>query len=244
MDRAQKEAAVAELTEDLKGAEAIFAVDYRGISVTGAADLRRSLAEADAVFKVVKNRLAKRAAEGAGTESLDELLVGPTALTLIHGDAVIAAKAISNFSREHGVLVYKGGFMDGEDLDPDGFTAIAKLPGLDVLHGQLVGITASPLTGLVAGLSNMISGLGRQLAQIAEQGLVTGEPPAAEEAPRRGAEEAPARSPPPRSRPRSRGRAEEPAAEAEELAQRPAAEAEAPESSEERKRGGRRAVVR
>ena len=193
MDRAQKEAAVAELTEDLKGAEAIFAVDYRGISVTGAADLRRSLAEADAVFKVVKNRLAKRAAEDAGTESLDELLVGPTALTLIHGDAVIAAKAISNFSRDHGVLVYKGGFMDGEDLDPDGFTAIARLPGLEVLHGQLVGLTASPLTGLVAGLSNMISGLGRQLAQIAEQGLVTGEPPAAEEAPAAEAEEAPRR---------------------------------------------------
>jgi large subunit ribosomal protein L10 len=192
MDRAQKEAAVAELTEDLKGAEAIFAVDYRGISVTGAADLRRNLAEADAVFKVVKNRLAKRAAESAGTESLDELLVGPTALTLIHGDAVIAAKAIANFSREHGVLVYKGGFMDGDVLDPDGFTAIAKLPGVDALRGQLVGITASPLTGLVSGLSNMISGLGRQLAQIAEQGLVTGEAPAADEAPAEEAEEAPA----------------------------------------------------
>ncbi len=233
MDRAQKEAAVAELTEDLKGAEAIFAVDYRGISVTGAADLRRSLAEADAVFKVVKNRLAKRAAEDAGTESLDELLVGPTALTLIHGDAVIAAKAISNFSRDHGVLVYKGGFMDGEDLDPDGFTAIARLPGLDVLHGQLVGLTASPLTGLVAGLSNMISGLGRQLAQIAEQGLVTGEPPAAEEAPP--AEEAPAaeaeEAPPAEEAPAEEPEeapAEEPAAEAEEA---PAAEAEAPESS-------------
>ena len=205
MDRAQKEAAVAELTEDLKGAEAIFAVDYRGISVTGAADLRRSLAEADAVFKVVKNRLAKRAAEDAGTESLDELLVGPTALTLIHGDAVIAAKAISNFSRDHGVLVYKGGFMDGEDLDPDGFTAIARLPGLEVLHGQLVGLTASPLTGLVAGISNMISGLGRQLAQIAEQGLVTGEPPPAEEAPPAEVEETPARG----ARGRGRGSAAE-----------------------------------
>ena len=222
----ERGSAVAELTEDLKGAEAIFAVDYRGISVTGAADLRRSLAEADAVFKVVKNRLAKRAAEHAGTESLDELLVGPTALTLIHGDAVIAAKAISNFSRDHGVLVYKGGFMDGEDLDPDGFTAIARLPGLDVLHGQLVGLTASPLTGLVAGLSNMISGLGRQLAQIAEQGLVTGEPPAAEDAPPAEApaeepDEAPAEEP-------EEAPAEEPAAEAEEA---PAAEAEATESS-------------
>jgi large subunit ribosomal protein L10 len=207
MDRAQKEAAVAELTDDLKGADAIFAIDYRGISVTGAAALRRDLTEADAVFKVVKNRLAKRAAEDAGSEGLDELLVGPTALTLINGDAVIAAKAISTFSREHGVLVYKGGWMDGEVLDPEGFAAIARLPGVDVLHGQLVGLAASPLTGLVAGLSNMISGLGRQLAQIAEQGLVSGEPPAAEEAP-----------------------AEEPHAEAEE---EPAAEAEPADTSDE-----------
>ncbi len=190
MDREQKAAAVEEIAEGLKGAEAIFAVDYRGISVTQAAELRGKLAEADAVFSVVKNRLAKRAAADSGTEGLDDLLVGPTALTLIKGDPVTAAKAIADFTKEHEVLAYKGGIMDGAALDPDGFAAIAKLPGLDVLHGQLVGLTATPLTGLVAGLNNLISGLGRQLAQIADQGLVSGEPPAAEEeAP---AEEAPA----------------------------------------------------
>jgi large subunit ribosomal protein L10 len=180
MDKEQKAAAVAELTEDLKSADALFAIDYRGISVTGAAQLRRDLAEADARFKVVKNRLAKRAAADAGREGLDELFVGPTALTLITGDAVIAAKAISTFSREHDVLAYKGGYMDGQPLDSDGFTAIARLPGLDVLRGQLVGLTASPLTGLAAGLNNLLSGLGRQLSQIVEQGLVSGEAPAAD----------------------------------------------------------------
>jgi large subunit ribosomal protein L10 len=201
MDREQKAAAVAELTEDLKGADAVFAIDYRGISVTGAAELRRNLAEADAVFKVVKNRLAKRAAADAGSEGLDELLVGPTALTLISGDAVIAAKAISTFSREHDVLAYKGGYMDGQPLDADGFSAIARLPGLDVLHGQLVGLTASPITGLAAGLNNLLSGLGRQLSQIAEQGLVSGE------APEEPAEEA---------EPAAEETSEEPAAEQEE----------------------------
>ncbi len=160
----KRQAAVAELTEDLKGAEAIFAVDYRGISVTEAAELRGKLREADAVFKVVKNRLAKRATADAGTTELDDLLVGPTALTLIKGDAVIAAKAIADFAKEHEELEYKGGIMDGAALDPEGFQVIARLPGVDVLHGQLVGLAASPLTGLVAGLSNMISGLGRQLA--------------------------------------------------------------------------------
>jgi large subunit ribosomal protein L10 len=191
MDRAQKEAAVAELTEDLKGAGAIFAVDYRGISVTEAAELRARLREADAVFKVVKNRLAKRASADAGTGTLDEFLVGPTALTLIQGDAVIAAKALADFAKINEELEYKGGIMDGEALDPEAFNVIARLPGLDVLRGQLVGLAASPLTGLVAGMSNLISGLGRQLAQIAEQGLVTGEAPPAEEEPAAEAEEAP-----------------------------------------------------
>lgn len=181
MDRDQKAAAIAELTEDLKGAEAIFAVDYRGISVTQASDLRRQLSEADAVFKVVKNRLAKRAAADAGTEEIDELLIGPTALTLIRGDAVIAAKAISTFTREHDVLEFKGGFMDGAALDADGFQAIARLPGLDILRGQLVGIAASPITGLVRGLGSMVSGVAIALGQIAEQGLVGGDAPAPEE---------------------------------------------------------------
>jgi len=174
MDREQKQAAVSELTDDLRGAEAIFAIDYRGISVTQAAELRGSLAEADAVFKVVKNRLAKLAVAESGTEGVDELLVGPTALTLIKGDAVVAAKAISNFSREHDVLAYKGGIMDGAPLDSDGFTAIARLPGVDVLHGQLVGLTASPLTGLVTGLGSLLSGLAVALGQIAEQGMIGG----------------------------------------------------------------------
>src|SRR5690242_14245619 len=150
MDREQKATAVAELTEDLKGAEAIFAVDYRGISVTEAAELRGKLREADAALKVVKNRLAKRATADAGTSDLDELLVGPTALAFIKGDAVIAAKAIADFAKDHEELEYKGGIMDGAPLDPDSFKTIARLPGVDVLRGQLVGMAASPLTGLVA----------------------------------------------------------------------------------------------
>jgi large subunit ribosomal protein L10 len=181
MDKEQKAAAVAELSDRLKEAESIFAVDYRGISVTGAAELRAKLREADASFKVVKNRLAKRAVEEAGTEGFDELLEGPTALTFIKGDPVTAAKAISTFAREHEVLEYKGGVMDGQPLDADGFAAIARLPGLDVLHGQLVGVTASPLTGLARGLGALMSGLAVALGEIAEKGLVEGEAPESEE---------------------------------------------------------------
>jgi large subunit ribosomal protein L10 len=183
MNREEKTAVVEEIASSLGEAESIFAIDYRGISVPQAAELRTRLAEADAVFSVVKNRLAKRAAAEAGTEGLDELLVGPTALALIKGDPVTAAKALSSFSREHQILSYKGGIMDGAPLDADGFNAIARLPALDVLHGQLVGVTASPLTGLARGLGSMMSGLAIALGQIQEQGLVQGEAPEGQDEP-------------------------------------------------------------
>ena len=132
---------------------------------------------------MVKNRLAKRATERAGTAELDPLFEGPTALALVKGDAVAAAKAISTFGRQHDILAYKGGLMDGAPLDADQFTTIARLPGLDVLHGQLAGVVASPLTGLARGLGSMLSGLAVALGGIRERGLVSGKAEAAEREP-------------------------------------------------------------
>ena len=188
MNRDEKAAVVEKLATEIKDAGAIFALDYRGISVAQTAELRSKLRDADASFRVVKNRLTLRAADQAGIGELKEVLEGPTAFTFVRGDAVIAAKAISQFRREHEILEYKGGLMDGAVVDPDQFTTIARLPGRDVLNGQLAGMIASPLTGLVRGLGSLISGLAIQLQQIQEQGLVHGEAPA-EEAP---AKEAPA----------------------------------------------------
>lgn len=191
MDREQKTALVEQLAEELKDAQAIFAVDYRGISVPQAAELRDGLRDADTRFRVVKNRLTLRAADAAGTDTLKEHLRGPTALALVKGDAALAAKTLSRLGSEWELLDYKGGLMDGEELDPDSFTAIARLPGREALNAQLAGTVASPLTGLVRGLGSMIQGLALQLGQIAEQGLVSGEaPPADEEA--AAEEEAPA----------------------------------------------------
>lgn len=226
MNRDEKAAAVTELSDRLKEADAVFAIDYRGISVSGSAELRRKLAEADAVFKVVKNRLAKRAAADAGTEGIDDLLTGPTALALIKGDAVVAAKAITTFARENQVLEFKGGLMDGQALDADGFKAISQLPGRDVLHGQLVGIAASPLTGLARGLGSMLSGLAVALGQIQEQGLVGGEAPAEKAPAEAPAEEAPAEDETP---------GDEPAADEAPAEEAPAAEepAEGEETSNE-----------
>ena len=128
MNREEKSAAIQEIAAQIEGSEAIFAVDYRGISVPQAAELRSKLREADASFRIVKNRLTKLAADKAGEERLAELLQGPTALTFVRGDTAQAAKAISTFNKEHEVLTYKGGFMGETSLDSDGFEAIAACP--------------------------------------------------------------------------------------------------------------------
>jgi large subunit ribosomal protein L10 len=198
MNREEKAALIEEIGTEISEAEAIFAIDYRGISVTQSAELRGKLREADASFRVVKNRLTKLAAAKAGVAELDPMLEGPTALTLVKGDTAMAAKAITTFNAEHEVLTYKGGFMGDVVLDEDRFKAIAKLPSRDRLNAQLAGLVASPIVTLTRGLGSMISGLAIQLQQMAEQGLVGGTAePAAEEAPAEepaaeGEEEAPA----------------------------------------------------
>jgi large subunit ribosomal protein L10 len=95
----------------------------------------------------------------------------------------LAAKALATFRRETNLLAFKGGVMNGDALSIEQLEALSKLPARDILHGQLVGMIASPITGLVRGLNALIQGLAIQLSQIAEQGLVGGDAPAAEETP-------------------------------------------------------------
>src|SRR5687768_12913397 len=182
MNREQKAERVAEIATAIKESEAVFAVDYRGISVPQAAELRTKLIEAGARFSVVKNTLTERAADDAGADSLKEYLEGPTAFTFVSpdGDVALAAKAISQFRRANDVLEFKGGLMSGEVLSIDQIEAIAKLPAVEVLHGQMVGVLASPITGLVRGLNQLIAGLAIALGQIQAEGKVGGDAPEAE----------------------------------------------------------------
>jgi large subunit ribosomal protein L10 len=209
LNRDQKAAVIDEVAAQISASEAVFAVDYRGISVPQAAELRTRLRDADASFRVVKNTLTLRAADKAGADALKDLLEGPTAMTFVRGDAAAAAKALSDFRRATGgaLLEFKGGWMNGAPLAAPEIEAIAKLPSREVLYGRLVGMVASPLTGLVTSLGGLIGGLARQLQQMADEGLVGGSAPAP-------AAEAPVA-------------AEEPAA-AEEAAPAPEPEAEAP----------------
>ena len=194
MNRDQKAQVIEEVAGRLRESNAVFAVDYRGISVPQAAELRTALRAADSTFAIVKNTLAERAADEVGADGLKELLSGPTAMTFVRGDAAAAAKALRDFRRGTGgtLLEFKGGWMDGTTLTPEDVDAIAQLPSREVLIGRLVGLIASPLSGLVTALNNLPAGLARQLQAIADQGLVGGgaaAPAPAEAAP---AEAAPA----------------------------------------------------
>ena len=218
MNREQKAAVIEEITAQIKESEAVFAVDYRGISVAQAAELRTKLRDADATLRIVKNTLTIRAADEAGAEALKPVLEGPTALTFARGDAAAAAKAVADYARATGLLPFKGGLMNGGALSPAEMTAIARLPSRDVLNAQFVNIVASPLTGLVTSLSNLISGLARQLSQVAEK-KEAGEIPSGD---------APAPAAPAEPEPEPAAAAE-PEAAAEEPTPEP--EADAPEAS-------------
>jgi large subunit ribosomal protein L10 len=177
MNKEQKTAVVDEIAAQISDADAIFAVDYRGTSVPQAAALRAKLRDADTTFRIVKNSLTERAADKAGADTLKELLEGPTAFAFVRGDAAAAAKALNDFTRELATFQFKGGVLDGEPISIDEIKAIARLPTREVLNAQLVGVVASPLTGLVRGLNGLIQGLALQLGQIAEQGLIGQETP-------------------------------------------------------------------
>jgi len=226
MNRDEKAAVIDQVADQIQESQAIFALDYRGITVSQAAELRAKLREADASLRIVKNTLTELAADKAGAEDLKAFLDGPTAFTFVRGDAAQAAKALAAFRKEYELLEFKGGRMDGVPVTSDEIVAISKLPSRDALNQQLVGVLAYPIGGLARTLNQLIQGLAVQLGQIAEQGLVGGDAPEPEPEPEAAApaEEAPEDAP-----------AEEPAAEeapAEEASAEPAAEADTTEEAE------------
>ena len=233
MNRDEKAVAIAEIAAQIDESGAIFAVDYRGISVAQAAELRSRLREADASFKVVKNSLTERAADEAGAETLKDFLAGPTALTFVRGDVATAAKAIADYARATQLLPFKGGLMEGSPLDVDQIRSLSRLPSREVLYGQLVGVVASPVSGLVRTLSALVGGLAAALGQVRDKKesgeIPAGEPPAAEApaAAQEPAAEEPAAEEPAAEEPKAEAATEEPAAPAAEAppAEEPAAEA-------------------
>jgi large subunit ribosomal protein L10 len=169
MKREEKAEVIEEIAARIGEADAIYAVDYRGITVTQVAALRGSLREVDTSFRIVKNTLTLRAADQAGVEHVKGLVEGPTAFAFVRGDAALAAKVLDTFARRERVLEIRGGVLDGQPLTADALKQLARLPGREQLNAQLAGVVASPLTGLVRGIGALLSGVAIALGQVYEQ---------------------------------------------------------------------------
>jgi large subunit ribosomal protein L10 len=209
MARAERQAAVDEIVEQFNDADGAVLTEYRGLTVKELQNLRRSLGE-NASYAVVKNTLAKIAANQVGITGFDDLLTGPTAIAFINGDVVEAAKGLRDFAKANPALVIKGGVLDGNILDAKEVAKLADLESREVLLGKLAGAMLASLSQAVYLLNAPIAQAARLAgaleAKAQEDPSIlaggAGTPAAAEEAPA-AAEETPEEAP-----------AEEPAAEA------------------------------
>lgn len=185
MPTEKKVAVVEEIRTRLTEADAAVLTEYRGLTVTQLAELRGALRPAGTEYKVFKNRLAKLAVESAGLNDLLPFLEGPVAIAFVHGDAVVAAKALRDFGRTNPALVLKGGIMDQRVLTAADITALAEVLPRDVLLARLAGGFQAPLVkaaGLFQAFTrNFAYGLKAYVDQRVEGGE-TAEAPAAAEA--------------------------------------------------------------
>ena len=173
MPTPEKIQAVADIRERLEGAEAVFFTEYRGLSVKAVQDLRRSLRESGAEYRVVKMTLAKLAAGEAGMEGLDEFLSGPTALAFAHGDPVATAKALKDFSKDNAVFVLKAGYLSGDILTPEEVSRLADLEPRDVLLAMIAGAVKAPLfkaAGMFSSFNRDAASMFSQLMDKKESG--------------------------------------------------------------------------
>ena len=157
-----KQPIVAEISELLNGAASAVVVDYRGLTVAQDTELRKqlrkALREAGVTYKVYKNTMIKRAAEGTDFAALDPDLEGPTAIAVSKDDATAPARILAEFAKKADKLEIKAGVVEGTYYDQKGMQVIATIPSREVLLGKLLGSIQSPITNFA-----------RVLNQIAEK---------------------------------------------------------------------------
>ena len=148
MARPDKAAAVAELTEDFRTANATVLTEYRGLTVGAMKELRRALG-ADTKYSVVKNTLTKIAAKDAGVEIAPELLAGPSAVAFIKGDPIDAAKSLRDFQKENPLLIIKGGIFEGKNVSVAEIMKLADLESREVLLANLAGAMKATMANAI-----------------------------------------------------------------------------------------------
>lgn len=196
MPRPEKVEAVAEIKERIEGASAVFVTEFRGLTVKQLSQLRRSLRESGADYKVVKMTLARRAADELGIDGISEHLVGPTGLTFANTDAVATAKALRDAGKDNDKLVVKAGILQGGSVIlPEQITKLADIEPREVLLSKIAGAAKAPmaqLAGLLASFNRNAATMFSQLLEKKESGAPLA---AAEETQPEAASEAPAEEP-------------------------------------------------
>jgi large subunit ribosomal protein L10 len=167
MPNTKKQEQVAELTELLSGSSSAIVSDYRGLTVTEIAAVRRSLREQGISYRVIKNRLGRIAADQAGLTELSPLLEGPSALAIGKVDEVILAKTFLDATRPFRTVTVRGGVLRGRHIESAAVDRLAALPSREVLLGQLAGGMVAPLSGMASLLSAPLRNLGYALQQLA-----------------------------------------------------------------------------
>lgn len=140
-----KQVQVQEITEKFQNASSVVVVDYRGLNVAQVTELRKQLREAGVEFKVYKNTLTRRAAEAAGLEGINDVLVGPNAIAFSNEDVVAPAKIINEFAKKNEALEIKAGIIEGTISSVEDVKALAELPSREGLLSMLLSVLQAPV---------------------------------------------------------------------------------------------------
>lgn len=178
---AEKQAIIDEIKTKLESAKSAIVIDYAGITVDEANQMRKGLREANVDYKIYKNTLMKRAIEGTAFEELEQVLEGPSAFAMSDEDATAPSRVLAKTMKDLNKMSFKGGVVEGTFYDAEGLDKLSKIPGREVLIAKFMGSIQSPVGKFV-----------RTLAAIAEEKAKNGDTPVAEAAP---TEEAPAEAP-------------------------------------------------
>ena len=151
----QKEEEVKALAEKIKDAKLVLLTDYRGINVTDATNLRKTLRGTNSEYKVIKNNITRRALKECGIDGLDEMLEGPTAVILGNEDYLAPAKAIYEFTKNNDFYKIKAGIVEGKVMTADEIVTLAKLPSKETLLSMLAGALLGNISKLAVALDQV-----------------------------------------------------------------------------------------
>lgn len=169
MKRVEKQEVVLQFSERLRKAKAVILAEYRGLKVSEITEIRREIKKNEGSFRVVKNRLAKRAVSGSEWESLQSYFKGPVAIILTEQDPVALSKILTKHAESFAALKLKVGLMGGKILDAKGLEVLSKLPSREELYVKLLGTLMAPVQGVVRVLQGVPQKLVLALKAISEK---------------------------------------------------------------------------